>query len=125
MPRQMPPDQEDVDLCGKVVARNQEEAGRYLEQVRQKSTVEGIQVQTHLLVHPDPAAALYELVEREAIDMVALNAHGCSGNNQWPYGSLVNNFILYCKVPLLIAQDLPVRETPPVVEMELREHPHR
>ena len=60
-----------------------------------------------MLTSDNAAAALHELADKEGIDMVALSAHGYSGNNQWPYGSMVNNFILYSKVPLLIVQDLP------------------
>jgi hypothetical protein len=52
--------------------------------------------------------------------MVALNAHGYSGNDQWPYGSMVNNFIQYGKVPLLIVQDRPVREETRQVQMTVR-----
>jgi nucleotide-binding universal stress UspA family protein len=49
MARQMPPLPEDIDLSNRVVARNQEEAGRYLEQMKTRSILEGIPVQTHLL----------------------------------------------------------------------------
>ncbi len=37
MARQMPPAQEDIDLAKHVVARNREEAGHYLEQVKSRS----------------------------------------------------------------------------------------
>ena len=121
MARQMPRHREDVELSDRIVARNREEAIRYLEQVRLHSPLEGIDVQTHLLTSDNAAAALHELAEQENIDMVALSAHGYSGNNQWPYGSMVNNFILYSKVPLLIVQDLPAKEEPAVVEMTPRE----
>jgi nucleotide-binding universal stress UspA family protein len=60
-------------------------------------------------------------VEQEDIDLVALSAHGYSGNTQWPYGSMVNNFILYSKVPLLIVQDLPIKEEPVIVDRSTRE----
>ena len=110
MARQMPPVQEDIELSNRVVARNQEEAGRYLEQMKARSTLEGITVETHLLTSENAAVALHQLVEQEHIDMVALSAHGYSGNQQWPYGGMVNNFILYGKVPLLIVQDLPARQ---------------
>ena len=91
---------EDIDLSDRVVARNREEAGRYLEQVKSRSYLEGIAVQTHLITSDNAAVALHQLGEQENIDMVALSAHGYSGNHQWPYGSMVNNFILYGKVPL-------------------------
>jgi nucleotide-binding universal stress UspA family protein len=61
-------------------------------------------------------------VEREHIDLVALSAHGYSGNSQWPYGSIANNFIAYSKVPLLLSQDLqrPVRSAS--VDAPVRQH---
>ena len=121
MARQMPLAREDVELSERIVARNREEAIRYLDQVRLHSPLDGIDVQTHLLTSDNAAAVLHELVEQENIDMVALSAHGYSGNKQWPYGSMVNNFILYSKVPLLIVQDLPAKEEPATVDMTLRE----
>ena len=107
---QMPPTPEDIDLSNRVVARNQEKAERYLEQVKSRSYLEGINVQTHLVTSDNPIVALHQLTDQENIDMVALSAHGYSGNHQWPYGSLVTNFILYGKVPLLVVQDLPVKQ---------------
>lgn len=110
MARQMPTVREDIDLSNRVVERNLEEAGHYLEQVKSRSYLQGIAVQTHLITSDHTAAALYQLVEQEHIDLVTLSAHGYSGKPQWPYGSVVNNFILYGKAPLLIAQDLPVKQ---------------
>jgi nucleotide-binding universal stress UspA family protein len=112
MARQMPAAREDVDLADRVVARNREEAGRYLEQLKSRSYLENIAVQTHLINSENAAVALHQLVEQEHIDLVALSAHGYSGNHQWPYGSIVNNFIMYGKTPLLIVQDLPARQEP-------------
>ncbi|MDD2921651.1 MAG: universal stress protein [Anaerolineales bacterium] len=110
MARQMPPTAEDLDLANRVVARNREEAERYLEQVKSRSVLEGVTVQTHLITGNNAAAELHRVAEQEHIDLVALSAHGYSGNHQWPYGSTVNNFILYGKAPLLIVQDLPARK---------------
>lgn len=110
MARQMPPTPEDVDLANRVVARNQEEAGRYLEQLKSRSYLEGIAIQTHLITSDNAAKALHQLVEQENIDMVALSAHGYSGNHEWLYGGMVNNFIIYGAVPLLIVQDLPAKQ---------------
>jgi nucleotide-binding universal stress UspA family protein len=121
MARQMPLAREDVELSERIVSRNREEAIRYLDQMRLHSPLEGIDVQTHLLTSDNAAAALHELAEKEGIDMVALSAHGYSGNNQWPYGSMVNNFILYSKVPVLIVQDLPAKEEPAMVDTVTRE----
>lgn len=123
MARHMPPTQEDVDLSTRIIARNQEEALHYLEQVKSRSHLDGIEVQTHLITSDHAAVALHGLVEQEHIDMVAMNAHGYSGNNQWPYGSMVINFILYGKVPLLIVQDLPTKKETILVDTATRERP--
>jgi nucleotide-binding universal stress UspA family protein len=125
MARQMPRAREDIDLSNRVIARNREEAGRYLQQVRSRSYLEGIGVQTHLLAGESAAVALHQLEEQEQIDLVALSAHGYSGNRQWPYGSMVNNFILYGKVPLLIVQDLPSRQDLTSLELSSRERTER
>ena len=122
MARHMPPVQEDIDLSNRIVERNREEALHYLDQVQLRSPLAGIDVKAHLIVSNNATVALHELVDREQIDMVALSAHGYSGNNQWPYGSMVNNFILYGKVPLLIVQDLPVKDETSQVDITVREH---
>ncbi len=116
MARQMPPAREDIDLSTRVVARNREEAGRYLEQVKSRSYLEGISVQTHLITSDNMIVALHQLVEQEQIDLLALSAHGYSGNHQWPYGSTVYNFILYGRTSLLIVQDLPISSDPQSAE---------
>jgi nucleotide-binding universal stress UspA family protein len=121
MARHMPPVQEDLDLSDQIVARNREEALQYLEQVQSRSTMAGIDIKTHLIIDHDPTEALHELADREQINMLALSAHGFSGNIKWPYGSMVNNFILYGKVPLLIVQDLPEKEEPDPAYLDVRE----
>jgi len=120
MARQLPLTREDMELSDRIVARNREEAIRYLDLVHFHSPLDGIDVQTHLLTSDNAAAALHELADQEHIDLVALSAHGYSGYNQWPYGSMVNNFILYSKVPLLIVQDLPVKDETIVADMTPR-----
>ena len=117
MARQMPPVREDVELSNLVVKRNREEAERYLEQLKSRSYLEGIAIQTHLITSDNAAVALHQLEEQEHIDLVALSAHGYSGNHQWPYGSMVNNFITYGRMSLLIVQDLPVKQETPAPDL--------
>jgi len=59
----------------------QEEASHYLEQMKVRSTLEGIAVETHLLTSDNAAVALHQLAEQEHIDMVALSAHGIRGTS--------------------------------------------
>jgi nucleotide-binding universal stress UspA family protein len=125
MARQMPPASEDVELSNRVVERNREEAERYLEQLKSRSYLEGLTIQAHLITSDNAAVALHQLAEQEHIDLVALSAHGYSGNHQWPYGSMVNNFILYGKVSLLIVQDLPAKQEPTSPELPSNERAER
>jgi nucleotide-binding universal stress UspA family protein len=125
MARQMPPAREDIDLANQMVARNMEEAGHYLEQVKSRSSLEGIAVQTHLITSDNAVATLHQLGEQEHIDLVTFSAHGYTGNQQWPYGSMVNNFILYGKAPLLIVQDLPAKLEQKPVEILAKDRADR
>ncbi len=123
--RRMPPAREDIDLSDRVVARNREEAEHYLERVKSRSDLEGIAIQTHLITSDNAAVALHQLGEQEHVDLVTLSAHGYSGNQQWPYGSMVNNFIMYGKVPLLVVQDLPGKQKQTPLEPQSRERSER
>jgi nucleotide-binding universal stress UspA family protein len=122
MARQIPPAQEDIELSDRVVACNSKEALQYLEQVQSVSPLAGIDVKTHLITSDNVPLAIHEIIDQEKIDLVALNAHGYSGNDQWPYGSMVNNFILYGKVPLLIVQDHPSTKETSQVHITVREN---
>lgn len=125
MVRRLPPTQEDLDLANRIVKLNLGEAKQYLEQVKSRSRLEAIEGQTHLITGDNAAPALHGLVEQEGIDLVAVNAHGYSGNTQWPYGSLVINLMLYGKVPLLIVQDFPTKKEPNPAETVKREPPEK
>lgn len=120
MARQMPPTREDLELSKNVVTRNQEEAKKYLNQIRSRSHLEGVFVKTHLITSDNALVALHQLVEQEHIDLVVLSAHGYSGNHQWPYGSTASNFIMYGKTSLLIVQDLPIS-----IDQQSAEHGER
>lgn len=125
MARQMPASPEDIDLSNRVVMRNREEGGRYLEQMKSRSYLEGMVIQTHLVTSDNAAVSLHQLEQQEHIDLVAFSAHGYSGNQQWLYGSMVNNFIMYGKVPLLIVQDLPAKQEPMLSDAQSSERAER
>jgi hypothetical protein len=64
-------------------------------------------VQTRVLVSDSVISTLHELVEDEGADLVLLSAHGYTGRQKHPYGSVGISFIAYGTTPLLIIQDLP------------------
>jgi nucleotide-binding universal stress UspA family protein len=120
MPRRAPLTEEEIELANRLMEHNRLEASRCLEQLRSQLHPD---VQLHLLVGGNVAAALHELVKREDVDLVVLSAHGYSGGTRWPYGSVALNFIAYGTTPLLIVQDLSQDELESTqVEMAAREY---
>ena len=110
MPRRAPLSAEERQLADRLVARNQEEATRYLAHV--KSYLGG-HVETRVLVGESVIATLHDLAEREGVDLVLLSAHGYTGSPRHPYGSVGTSFIAYGNTPLLIVQDLVGSGRPP------------
>jgi nucleotide-binding universal stress UspA family protein len=103
MMRRIPLATDDIRLVEEMVARNQEKARHYFDELKNRLPVE---VETHLICDEDVTNALHDLVKKAEVDLVILNAHGDSAEVQRPYGSIVSNFIDYGATPLLIFQDL-------------------
>lgn len=103
MPRRTPLTAEDRELAERLVERNYDEMSKYLTQL--KSRLPG-NVQIDIRTSDNVIATLHNIVEEEAVDLVLLSAHGYTGENKHPYGSVVTSFIAYGTKPLLIVQDL-------------------
>ena len=109
MPRRLPASPEDFDLSDRLVARNQAEAMKYLEQLVSRVDAKA---DPRLLVSEKVSIALHNLIEQESVDLVVLSAHGYSGEPCWPCGSIAYNIISYINQALLVIQDLPSGEIP-------------
>jgi nucleotide-binding universal stress UspA family protein len=110
MPRRAPPSQQDSEMIERFVARSQEVASRYLEQVQSRF---GSKAEIRLQVSDDVIGCLQDMVESDAADLVVLSAHGHSGSPRRPHGSMTTSFIEYDSAPLLVVQDLPSQEMEP------------
>lgn len=97
----------DAALAERVIARNRQEADRYMAQLRARTPA---RAQARVLVDDSVTWALHHLVDDEQVDLVVLSAHGQGCRTEWPYSALVNNFIIYGSTTLLIVQDLPYSE---------------
>lgn len=104
MPRRTSLSAEDDDLVQRLIERNQSEAERYLNDLVSRLPVEA---EPRLLIEDSITTALHQTVEREAVDLVMLCAHGYSGKPQWPLGGIASNLISYSPVSLVVVQDLP------------------
>jgi nucleotide-binding universal stress UspA family protein len=98
---------EDVELVGRLVARNVQEATRYLERVRSCLTSAGVRCDTRLLTAPHAAEAIRDLAERERVDLVVSCAHGSGGRCREPHGSVAGPLAQRPTRPLLMIQDHP------------------
>jgi nucleotide-binding universal stress UspA family protein len=85
-------------------------ASHYLDQLHSQLSLQGIDLQTRLVVSDNMTASLHDLVEQENPDLVMLVAHGHSGEGRWPYGSIATSFIAYGSTPLMIMQDFSGKE---------------
>jgi nucleotide-binding universal stress UspA family protein len=103
MPRRAPLTTEEIELVDKLVELNREEATKYLAQLEPRLPGE---VQTQVIISDYTIGALHDLIDDNGLDLVLLSAHGYSGQNKRPYGSVVTSFIVYGTTPLLIVQDL-------------------
>jgi nucleotide-binding universal stress UspA family protein len=95
--------EEEGRMVQRLEAHNRIEADRYLKQliVRLDYAAE-----PWLLDDEDTASALHDLIDREDVDLIILNAHGYTRGIYWPYSTLALSFIAYGTRPLLIVQDL-------------------
>lgn len=112
---------EDEELSNRLLERNRDAGGRYLEELASRLPGE---VKTRLVISDDVSFALHQLEEEEPVDLIVLSAHGSSGQRRWPFGSVTTNLISYGRTPLLIAQDLSLNEFEPTfAELTARQRP--
>jgi len=106
MIQRLPLSEEDTALVNRIAERNHQIGGHYFEQLQSQISTEGVELETRLLIHDNVPMALHNLVAEEGADLVLLVAHGYSGGDRWPYGSIATSFIAYGDTPLIIMQDL-------------------
>jgi nucleotide-binding universal stress UspA family protein len=117
-----PISEEDTELVTRIAERNFKAASHYFEQLNAQLSLQGINLQTQLVVGDNASDSLHEMVEQVDADLVMLVAHGRSGSGRFTYGSVATSFIAYGNTSLIIMQDLSsdeVRHTQ--AEMIIRE----
>lgn len=118
-PRRTSPMQEDITLIHQLTERSQEEALKYMIDLKSRLAVD---FETRLEISSAVPHALHQIADEQDVDLLILSAHGHSGDTRWPYGSVVTGFIVYGGTTLLILQDLPIdRIEPTRAEIAARE----
>lgn len=113
MPRHMPLSPADKALTEQLTAHNHEAVTSHFEQLKFRLPAA---TEFRLLEYEDVAASLHEVAKANQIDLIILSAHGYSGGNRWPYGSITSNLIAYGLTPLLLVQDWPADWTSTMTE---------
>jgi len=119
LPRRTSISPEDSLLVDRLTERNQEEAIKYLEDLKSRLAVP---IETKVEISHTVSRTLHQIADENDVDLTILSAHGYSGDTRWPYGSVVTGFIIYGGTSLLILQDLPAdRIEPTRAEIAARE----
>ena len=107
MLQRAPLSEEDLALVNGVAEKNRQWAAHYLEQLQTQFSMEGVDIQTRLIVSDNATDSLHAMVEEEEqADLVLLGAHGQGGIRRYPYGSMATSFIAFGTTSLMIMQDL-------------------
>lgn len=104
LPQQSILSNEMMEIAQQLIEKNADESKRYLEHVASRLPVSA---KTHVIVNRSVTTSLHRLILNEDIDLLVLSAHGYSGEPQWPFGTVAENIVNYCKVPTILVQDLP------------------
>jgi nucleotide-binding universal stress UspA family protein len=64
-------------------------------------------MESQLIVGGNVVDALHSIVDRDSPDLIVMTAHGYTGSDNRPFGSMALNFVVYGINPLLIVQDNP------------------
>ncbi len=102
----LPPSDHDVQVLNKFVERNAEAASHYLNQLVTQFSLKDIRITAHVSTGDNAVSVLHDMAEESNADLVLLAAHGSTGEQRWPYGSVTTSFIAYGNTSLMIMQDL-------------------
>lgn len=106
----MPPSLEESELARRIVERDRRLSETYLRAMEELMTGSGVHARSLLLESPHVVQTLQKVAADEQVSIIVVSAHGCSGAAPWPYGSVADRLIHRSAIPLLVLQDLSVRE---------------
>lgn len=106
-----PLESDDLEMCERIVRRNERVAREYLNRIRARAARNGLRVRTFALRDGDVRSRLARLVGDERVDLIVLSAHGHSGRADVPYGSVTAHLMTHSAVPLLVLQPHRVQAT--------------
>ncbi|MDA3921978.1 MAG: universal stress protein [Salinisphaera sp.] len=78
----------------------------YLKEVR-GHLQHGLNITTRVVRAPSAAREIVRMANSEAVDMIALTAHGAAGESSWALGSVADAVVGHSMQSVLLFQDLP------------------
>lgn len=88
-------------ITQEVLNAEQAKAEAYLADIRQSTTLAGIQVETKVLIG-NPATTIEDIADEEQIDLIVLCSHGDTGFKRWALGSVAQKVSRHSHVPVLV-----------------------
>jgi nucleotide-binding universal stress UspA family protein len=79
-----------------------QEGESYLEEVAGRLRRRRIRVDTMVLGHPEPGRAIREVAQEAGVDLIAMATHGYTGIRRILFGSVAEDVLRHCHVPMLI-----------------------
>lgn len=111
--QRFPLSDKDKKLIDQITNRNEKNTQRYHKQLVAQLSMKGLDVETLVATSDHPVSTLHDMVADAKADLVLMVAHGGTGEQHWPYGSMAVSFIEHGSTPLLILQDLTENQAPP------------
>jgi nucleotide-binding universal stress UspA family protein len=114
---------EDLLLRQRVVERNEEMAGAYLERIRSRLAGMGLRVRVLSCRGDDVRVSLARLIDTEGADLVVISAQGRGGSchRDMRYGSVASYLMAHSIAPVLVVRPPPVVAEPSAApEREVR-----
>jgi len=113
----------DMNLAIELAGRLETSAKSYLERLRQQLTYDGMTVRTLVVRHANEQQCLLEISQQEQTDLIVLSAHGSACDSTRSFGSVATHLLTRSTVPLLVLQDLPTCELPPLNDVASKHTP--
>jgi nucleotide-binding universal stress UspA family protein len=110
-------------VVSQLTERNRLEAERYLGELRARLVDQKVRVDTRIVVASRRAGAIRAIADEADVDLVAMSAHGRTGNARERYGSVAARLLEGNRRPILVFQDLGGERAPTPAEEAARSRP--
>jgi nucleotide-binding universal stress UspA family protein len=88
-------------LVPEAIGKKDKQAQRYLDRIAKAMKVEGIKVDTEVLLG-NPAEEIVIYAKHPGCDIIVMSSHGRSGPSRWAYGSVADRVFRASCVPVLM-----------------------